>query len=232
MLVPHWPVTQLIQRVRLEGASSCSACDSHQFLLATNHWFCCCYFSIWFYGFAVEPLLKEHPEHQPNRGLGAKLLGPISFLTSFSSTGGGLYQYSGFAGTGRLSVLVSAVISRKHIGKRWSSLKGRTSHRHGGHMWNHVPPSPKYQREIRDLWICFNLLKWKTDGWTDAVVAVREQCNSVVKLTRGTSNMSTHTKHHHPLLLLGSSVGNKRKADTLVRISQRTKYWYTCWCIC
>ena len=63
--------------------------------------------------------------------------------------------------------------------------------------------------------------KRKTDGRVDADVAVRKRCNSVVKPAGGTSNMSTHMKCHHPLLLPGSPVGYKRKADTLVRIVYR-----------
>ena len=49
----------------------------------------------------------------------------------------------------------------------------------------------------------------KDDGQTDADVAVCAQCNSVVKLMGGTSNMSVHMKCHHPQVLLGSPVGNK-----------------------
>ena len=70
-----------------------------------------------------------------------------------------------------------------------------------------------------DLWKHFDLRKRKTDGRMDADV-VCKQCSSVVKLAGGTSNMTTHMKRHHSSLLLGSPVGNKRKADMLVRISQ------------
>ena len=52
------------------------------------------------------------------------------------------------------------------------------------------------------LWKHFNLLEQKADGRTDADVAVCIQCNSVVELAEGTSNMLTHMKRHHPLLLL------------------------------
>ena len=71
-----------------------------------------------------------------------------------------------------------------------------------------------------DLWKHFILRKRKTDGRIEADVAVCKQCNSIVKLAGGTANMSTRRKRHHPLLLLGSPMGNKRTADTLVRISQ------------
>ena len=71
-----------------------------------------------------------------------------------------------------------------------------------------------------DLWKHFNLRRRKTDGWIDAVFAVCDQCSSFVKYAGSISNMWTHMKRHHPLLLLGSPVGNERKTDTLVRISK------------
>ena len=75
-----------------------------------------------------------------------------------------------------------------------------------------------------DLWKHFNLHKQKTDGQIDADAAVCKQCSSNVKLAGGASksNKSTHMKHHHPLLLLGSPVVTELKADMLVCIS-----WYT-----
>ena len=77
-----------------------------------------------------------------------------------------------------------------------------------------------------DLIKHLKLRKRKTDGRFDADAAVCKQCNSVVKLAEGTSNMSTHMLRHYPLLLVGSPVGNKLKADALVRILYR----YTDWC--
>ena len=76
-------------------------------------------------------------------------------------------------------------------------------------------------KEKSDLWKHFSLHKQKTDGRINADIAVCKQCSSIVTLARGTSNMSTHVKHHHPQLLFGSPVGNKRKANTLAHIS-----WY------
>ena len=73
-----------------------------------------------------------------------------------------------------------------------------------------------------DLWKHLYVCKRKTDGRIDPYVAVCKQCNSVVRLSEDTSNMSTLVQRHHPLLLLGSPVGNKRKADTLIRISRYT----------
>ena len=70
----------------------------------------------------------------------------------------------------------------------------------------------------------------RTDNRTDADVC--KQCNSIIKLAGGTSNMVIHMKLHHPLLLPGSLTGNKQKADTFVCISRYTgtsypiKYWY------
>ena len=49
-----------------------------------------------------------------------------------------------------------------------------------------------------DLWKHFGLRKQKTDGYIDTDVGACKQCNSVVKLAGGTSNMSTHMKLHHP----------------------------------
>ena len=71
-----------------------------------------------------------------------------------------------------------------------------------------------------DLWKHFSLRKRKTDGRIDANVAVCKQCNSVVTRVGDTSNMSTHMKRRHAVSLLGSPVGNKRKADTFVHISR------------
>ena len=50
-----------------------------------------------------------------------------------------------------------------------------------------------------DLWKHFNLRERKTDGRMNADVAACKQCNFVVKLTRGTSTVSKHMKHHHPM---------------------------------
>ena len=71
-----------------------------------------------------------------------------------------------------------------------------------------------------DLWKHFGLRNQKTDGKIDADVVLCKQCNFVVQLAGGTLNMSTYMNRPHSLLLLGSPVGNKRKADTLVRISR------------
>ena len=110
-----------------------------------------------------------------------------------------------------------------------------SSHQHGGHTWNQVYPSPKYQKEIRSV-ETHQSNERKTDNKADTDVAVCKHCDSVVKLVGGTSNTWAHMKRHHPLLLFGSRVGNKRKADMLVhmnwyanilyRYEHRIAYWY------
>ena len=126
----------------------------------------------------------------------------------------------------RLFVPVYSVISgtEKHIGKCRSSLTGkelpltRTSNtREIGYI---LVPNAKGKS---DLWQHFDLRKRKTDGRIDAAVVLCKRCNSVVKSAGGASNMSTHMRCHHPLLLLGSPVGDKRQANTLVRT--RTETW-------
>ena len=79
------------------------------------------------------------------------------------------------------------------------------------------------RREIRYVETYFNLCQWKTDGQIesiiDADVAVCKQgAMPLKKCAGGTSNMSMHMRRHQPLLVLGSPVGNKRKADTLMSV--------------
>ena len=50
-----------------------------------------------------------------------------------------------------------------------------------------------------DLWKNVNLRQQKRDGQIDADVAVCKQCDSVVKLAGGISNMSKHLERHHTL---------------------------------
>ena len=77
-----------------------------------------------------------------------------------------------------------------------------------------------------DLWKHFGLRNQKTDGKIDADVVLCKQCNFVVQLAGGTLNMSTYMNRPHSLLLLGSPVGNKWKADTPVCISRHTGILY------
>ena len=77
-------------------------------------------------------------------------------------------------------------------------------------------------KEKSDLWKRFNLHKRKTYGQTDADVAICKQSNSVVKLARG---MSMHMKRQHPLLLLGSPVGNKGQPTRLSASVDKIPIW-------
>ena len=82
-----------------------------------------------------------------------------------------------------------------------------------------------------DQWKHFSLWKQNTASQLDADDVVWKQCNSIIKLAVITSNVSTHMKRHHPLLLLGSPVENKGMADILVHISRYTSTLYQYGCI-
>ena len=63
------------------------------------------------------------------------------------------------------------------------------------------------------------------DSRTDADVAVSyKQCNSMVKLVGGTSNMSMHMKCHHPLLCLDHLWGTNKR-PTHLSTSVSTPVW-------
>ena len=51
-----------------------------------------------------------------------------------------------------------------------------------------------------DLWNHFNLRMRKTDGRTDTDVGVCKQCNSVVRLSEDTSNMSAYAAPPSPIV--------------------------------
>ena len=64
------------------------------------------------------------------------------------------------------------------------------------------------------MWGHFGQKKRKSDGKIDPEIAVCFHCNIEVKVSGGTSNMSTHVRRHHPALMAKTPAEKKSVQNT------------------